>query len=347
MTDFNGWLMPLQYTSITEEHQRVRQAAGLFDLGHMGRIRLRGPDRIDFAQRMTTVDVAGTEEGGVSYGFLCNDRGGIIDDVTIYRAGDYVFLVVNSANRLKVLDWLNSNRAANNVEIEDATETLGMIAIQGPQAEAILQKETDFPLGSIGYYRFGVTIVSTTKMLISRTGYTGEDGFEMYMGSLYCERVWEALLKRGGQHGLVPVGLGARDTLRLEAAMPLYGNELSETITPFDAGLRKFVNLKKPDFVGREALIERSQAQHEPRRLCCLVMEERSIPRKGYKVFAQDMRIGEVTSGTFSPTLGQGIAMAYLDIIYAQKGNRVAVEIRGKRYPARVVQRPFYSRRRE
>ena len=168
MTDFNGWLMPLQYTSITEEHQTVRQAAGLFDLGHMGRIRLRGPDRIDFAQRMTTVDVAGTQEGHVSYGFLCNDRGGIIDDVTIYRAGDYVFLVVNSANRLKVLDWLDGHRAASNVEIEDATETLGMIAIQGPQAEAILQKETDFPLGSIGYYRFAVTLVSTTKMLISQ-----------------------------------------------------------------------------------------------------------------------------------------------------------------------------------
>ena len=345
MTDFHGWLMPLQYTSITDEHQAVRKAAGLFDLCHMGRIRLTGPARIEFAQRMTTADVARMNEGEIDYGFLCNPQGGVVDDITVYRGDDHVFLVVNGANRLKVVDWLNSNRGENAVKIGDVSDTLGMIAIQGPAAEAILQDETEYPLRAMRYYHFAVARVCGVEMLVSRTGYTGEDGFELYVDAPHCESVWETLMKRGEGRGLAPVGLGARDTLRLEAAMPLYGNELNDTTTPFEAGLGKFVVMEKPDFMGRPALLERSRAVSK--RLICLVMEERAIPRTGYTVFAGEMRVGEVTSGTFSPTLGQGIAMAYVDVAHAKEGASLAVEIRGKRCPARVIRRPFYSRKRQ
>jgi len=344
MTDFHGWLMPLQYSSITDEHLAVRKAAGLFDLCHMGRICLTGPDRIAFAQRMTTADVAAMDKGEVNYGFLCNPEGGVVDDITIYRAEDHVQLVVNGANRLKAFEWLQRNRAGSNVGIEDASDRLGMIAIQGPLAEAVVQKETDCALSSIRYYHFDLATLAGVTMIVSRTGYTGEDGFELYLDSGGCERVWEALMKRGEGHGLVPIGLGARDTLRLEAAMPLYGNELSDATTPFEAGLGKFVVIQKPDFMGRQALLERSK--QVSKRLVCIVMEERAIPRTGYGVFVDQTRVGEVTSGTFSPMLAQGIAMAYVDVARAKQDTSLAVEIRGKRCPARVIRRPFYSRKR-
>jgi len=344
MTDFHDWLMPLQYTSITDEHLAVRKAAGLFDLCHMGRIRLSGPDRMEFAQRMTTADVAAMDEGQVDYGFLCNREGGIVDDITIYRASDFVLLVVNGANRLKVFDWLKNNQADGAVVIEDIGGALGMIAIQGPRAEAIVQEETKYALRTIRYYHFALADLSGVEMLVSRTGYTGEDGFELYMDAAHCLVVWEALLRRGKRDGLVCVGLGARDTLRLEAAMPLYGNELNDSISPFEAGLGKFVALAKPAFMGREALLERSK--QVAKRLVCLVMKERAVPRTGYRVFAGEMPIGEVTSGTFSPTLSQGIAMAYVDIAHAKEGTALAVEIRGKKCPAHIIRRPFYSRKR-
>lgn len=344
MTDFHDWLMPLQYTSITDEHQAVRQKAGLFDLCHMGRIRLSGPDRIEFAQRMTTANVVAMEEGQVDYGFLCNPQGGIVDDITVYRAADHVLLVVNGANRLKAFDWLNRNRNDLAVRIEDVSATLSMIAIQGPLAETVLQQETDFPLRSIRYYHFAVVPVCGVEMIVSRTGYTGEDGFELYVDAPHCEAVWEALIKQGEPYGLVPIGLGARDTLRLEAAMPLYGNELNDNISPFEAGLGKFVVMDKAGFMGRQALLERSKQL--TRQLVCLVMEERAVPRTGYRVFVGETAIGEVTSGTFSPTLGQGIAMAYVDAAYVKEGTSLSVGIRGRKCPAHVIRRPFYSRKR-
>jgi aminomethyltransferase len=345
MTDFFGWSMPVQFSSITEEHLTVRRAAGLFDLGHMGRIRLSGPDRVAFAQLLTTVDVEAADSGTVLYGFLCDNRGAILDDITIYRADKQVLLVVNASNAAKVLDWLNRNRAAADVMIEDVSSRMAMIAIQGPQAEAIVQEETALAVDALRYYRFEETKVCGVRMLISRTGYTGEDGFELYMGYRYCEPVWNDLFERGKRNGLVPIGLGARDTLRLEAAMPLYGNELSEQTTPFEAGLGKFVDLEKPDFIGREALREQSQAPPAVR-LCCLVAKDRCVPRKGYEVFVGEKHVGAVTSGTFSPTLNQGIAMAYLDVGYAGEGTEVEIAVRGRRHGSRVVRRPFYSRKR-
>jgi len=344
MTDFHDWLMPVQYTSITDEHLAVRNVAGLFDLCHMGRIRLTGPDRVAFAQRLTTANVEAMTTGQVEYGFLCNERGGIVDDITIYRDEDEILLVVNGANRLKAFDWLTKHRNGQNVEIADASERLAMIAIQGPLAQAILQEETAHPLETIRYYRFWRIEVEGVGMLASRTGYTGEDGFELYLDASRCETVWNALMERGRNRGCVPVGLGARDTLRLEAAMPLYGNELDDETTPFEAGLGKFVVLDKPDFVGQEALLERAKAR--TKFLCCLIMEERAVPRTGYPVFYDKAEAGRVTSGTFSPTLGKGIAMAYIHSPYfAQVGTQVLVEIRGKKTPAKVVRRPFYSRK--
>ncbi|MCX8037235.1 MAG: glycine cleavage system aminomethyltransferase GcvT [Candidatus Sumerlaeia bacterium] len=345
MTDFHGWLMPLQYTSITDEHLAVRRAAGLFDLCHMGRICLRGPDAVAFAHWMTTADVKAMAEGQVDYGFLCNPQGGIVDDITVYRNTNEVMLVVNGANRLKVMDWLTDHCDRYSVEIEDASGRLAMIAIQGPQAVAILQEETRFPLSAIRYYHFAPAEVAGVPMLVSRTGYTGEDGFELYLDAGACEAVWEKLMTPDKKIGdLVAVGLGARDTLRLEASMPLYGNELNDETTPFEAGLGKFVRMDKEDFMGRSALVQKYNAP--ARRLCCLVMSEKCIPRSGYKVYAGETAIGEVTSGTFSPTLLQGIAMAYVGPPYAKEGTVLAVEIRGRKCAARVVRRPFYSRKR-
>ncbi len=344
MTDFHGWLMPLQYTSITDEHLAVRHAAGLFDLCHMGRICLRGPDAAAFAHWMTTADVKAMAEGQVDYGFLCNPRGGIVDDITVYRNADEVMLVVNGANRLKVMEWLTAHRDGYAVEIEDASTRLGMIAIQGPQAAAILQETTRFPLSTIRYYQFARAEVAGVPMLVSRTGYTGEDGFELYVDAGACASVWERLMTREKKAGdLVAVGLGARDTLRLEASMPLYGNELNDETTPFEAGLGKFVRMDKENFMGRSALLQKYNTP--ARRLCCLVMNEKAVPRSGYKLYAGETAIGQVTSGTFSPTLQQGIAMAFVQPAYAREGTELAVEIRGRKCAARVVRRPFYSRK--
>ncbi|MBM3334973.1 glycine cleavage system aminomethyltransferase GcvT, partial [Candidatus Sumerlaeota bacterium] len=320
--DFHGWLMPLQYTSITEEHLAVRKAVGLFDLCHMARIRLSGPAHAEFASYVTTGDVVRMGAGKVDYAFLCNEQGGIVDDITIYRQHDSILLVVNSANRLKVLDWLGSHRDRWDVEISDVSDALAMIAIQGPRAERVLQKDTDFPLASISYYHFATAAISGQQAIVSRTGYTGEDGFEVYLDATHISNVWERLLEQGKEDGLVPVGLGARDTLRLEAALPLYGNEINETTTPFEAGLGKFVALDKADFVGREALVARSK--NVSRRLCCLVMDERAVPRSGYSVFAGQTDVGRVTSGTFSPSLERGIALAYVDVAHSAEGASLA-----------------------
>lgn len=342
MTDFHGWSMPMQYTSVTEEHNSVRNAAGLFDLGHMGRIRLTGDARLDFVQRVTTADVIAAEPGRVLYSFLCNEKGGVIDDITIYRATDSVLLVVNAASLAAVLDWLNQHLWSG-VDLEDLSESMSMVAIQGPEARGIVADETDFDPEKIPYYHFCESEIADVHCLISRTGYTGEDGYELYMNREKCESVWKRLQVRGEGRGCIPIGLGARGTLRLEAAMPLYGNELSTTITPIEAGLKRFVAFDKGDFIGRSALLEQTEAGPE-RRLRCIVMEERAIPRTGYKIYVGEDCVGEVTSGTFSPTMQKGIAMAYIQSEHAALDSLVEVEVRNQRRKARIVRRPFYKR---
>jgi aminomethyltransferase len=337
--------MPVMYTSITDEHLAVRSVAGLFDLGHMGRIRITGEGRLGFVERVTTMPISRAEEGRVQYGFILNQAGGVIDDITGYRAADHVFLVVNGANRLAVVDWFGRQIDGFQAAFEDVSDKVGMIAIQGPRARHMLQHETTCHLDSIGYYRFATCTVAGVRTLVSRTGYTGEDGFELYMDAAACQKVWDALLRAGEPEGLRPIGLGARDTLRLEASLPLYGNELDLLTTPIEAGLKKFVDLEGHDFIGRAALVE-SLERGPSKSLVCLVTQERVVPRHGYKIFGGGAEIGGVTSGTFSPTLNQGIAMAYIAPGSEKVDTRVEIEIRGQRHPARVVPRPFYKRRR-
>lgn len=344
MTVFSGWEMPLYYTSITAEHQAVRNKAGVFDLCHMGRIRIKGKDSVKFLQYMTTNDIEELPIGKVHYAFICNPQGGIVDDVTVYKAEEYCLVVTNAVNRDAVLSWLLQNRGKYAVEIEDAGFGLGMISIQGPKAQDILQKLTQGSLSDVGYYEFVVTQVTHAKAIVSRTGYTGEEGFELYFGALYTAQVWEKLLQIGAPEGLVPIGLGARDTLRLEACMPLFGNDLTNSTSPLEAGMTKFVRLDKKAFIGKDALVNSTNTELS-KRLVAFQMLDRSVPRKGCEIRYHDNTIGNVTSGTFSPTLQKGIAMGYVDNMHSKVGSSILIMIKGKPHPAEIVKRPFYKRR--
>lgn len=343
MVEFGGWDMPVQYTGIIEEHQAVRHAAGLFDISHMGRLRFTGPDACRFLDYVLTNDVARLQPGQVRYSLVCNEQGGVLDDVLVYRLDGAYWLVVNASNRLKIVDWLQRHRPAFDVQMEDLTAATGMIALQGPQAAAALDDEDARRLKSLKYYTaFAGTTLSSSSVL-SRTGYTGEDGCELIVPAELLRPVWEQLLARGASSGLRPCGLGARDTLRLEAAMPLYGHELTENVDPFTAGLAFAVKLDKPDFLGRQALAAIAQRTDRSVRVG-LKLGGRRIAREGCPVFAGSERIGEVTSGGYSPTREQPIAMAYVAPHAAAVGTNVEIEIRGKREAATVAALPFYKR---
>ncbi len=344
MVEFAGWEMPLQYTSIRAEHQRVRERAGLFDLSHMGRIRIRGRDRFKFVQYIFTNDLKDISEGGVHYGFLCNRHGGVIDDVTVYLAPDYIMLVVNACNSAIVLNWLRQCVANYDVEIEDSSVSILMLAIQGPRSLEILNSVANGDFSALKTYQFTVRYLYRAKAVVSRTGYTGEDGFEIYCGSIYLQPLWERLLDEGEDRGLRPVGLGARDTLRTEACYPLYGNELDTQTTPLEAGLGKFVKFSKPDFIGKTALLHSKDAEFS-KRLICFEMLDNAIPRKGYTVSFEGVPIGTVTSGTFSPTFKKGIGMAYVDKVKAKVGTDISIKVHDKFHPAIIRPRPIYKRR--
>jgi aminomethyltransferase len=345
MIEFAGWEMPLYYTSIRDEHLQVRNYAGIFDLCHMGRIRIRGKDRIEFLQMMATNDLQELAENQVQYSFVCNRQGGVIDDITIYRALDYLMLVVNAINREVAIAWLNQHKSGYEIEIEDATLPLCMLSLQGPNSESILQEIVDrTDLSSLRYYHFVVAVVEGAKALVSRTGYTGEDGFEIFVGALYAKSVWDNLLRAGKPYGLVPIGLGARDTLRLEACMPLYGNELTTFTSPLEAGLERFVKFnKRANFIGKAPLVHSTNTEFT-KRLVAFQMLDGSIPRKGCAVVADEIPIGNVTSGTYSPTLRKGIGMGYIDQFKAQVGKTMQVVIHDRPHPAVIVSRPFYKR---
>jgi len=343
MVEFAGWEMPLQYTTISEEHLRVREKAGLFDLSHMGRIRIRGKDRIPFVQYLFTNDLIITE-GGITYGFLCNPNGGIIDDITVYHIEDHLMLVVNACNREKILNWLKSNANNFEVEIEDVSISLLMLAIQGPRSQDIMYELSKINLSNIQYHQFMIYHLVRSKAIISRTGYTGESGFEIYIGGLFFQSLWEQLLEVGEKMGLAPIGLGARDTLRIEACLPLYGHELTEETTPLEAGLGKFVKFAKNDFIGKKALCYSTNPEFS-RRLVCFEMMDRAIPRNGHPVMFGNMTIGTVTSGTFSPTFQKGIGMAYVDQIKSQPDTHISILINENPHPAIIRKRPLYKRR--
>jgi aminomethyltransferase len=345
MVDFGGWWMPVQYGPILEEVKIVRTKCGLFDLSHMGRVRITGPDREKYLDKIATNHVAGMKTGDVRYSLFCHENGGSIDDLLIYKYDDAVYLVINAGNTPKDLAHMRAHAKGFNVKIDDETESSQMLALQGPASQQILQPLTSIPLGEIKYYKhrgFGVNGVPSAW--VSRTGYTGEDGFEVYVPRGEAERLWNALLEAGKPHGLTPIGLGARDTLRLEAGMPLYGHELADDINPIEAGLDfavKFVDGK--DFLGRQAL-ERTR-EKKCRQLVGLRAESKRVPRQGYNVHVPGgVAIGFVCSGTPSPTVNANIGTAYVGCEHAAVGTRLEVDMRGTREPAVVVPLPFYKR---
>jgi aminomethyltransferase len=351
MVPFAGWSMPVQYTGILDEHRAVREAAGLFDLGHMGEVDVHGPDAVPFLQYITTNDVSMLRSGEAQYSLLPNERGGVVDDIIIYRRPtaeptDFM-VVINAANHDKDVSWIEAQRDRRldlEVNVNDISLQTGMVAIQGPHAEQIVQPLTEVDLSTIQYFTWIQGAVAGVPAMIARTGYTGEDGFEFYTAIGDIATVWDALMAEGADKGLVPVGLGARDSLRLEARMPLYGNELADDINPLEAGLGWAVKLDKGEFIGRPAIAAMKESG-VPRRTVGFELTQRSgAPRTHYEVQVDDRPVGYVTSGMMSPTLGCNIGLALVDRDVAGVGKPLDVIIRGK--PVRGIQRkmPFYRR---
>jgi len=347
MTSFAGWQMPLRYGSETAEHRAVRHAAGLFDLSHMGEILVSGPGAGAALDYALTGFLSPLRPGRARYTMICAPDGGVLDDLVVYRQGEQEFLVIaNAANTSVVCEELRSRASGHDAVVADATDDYALIAIQGPAAAGILGGLTDLDLGAMKYYAGAFGPVAGCLCWVARTGYTGEDGFEVFCRPADAVEVWDALASAGAPGGLIPAGLAARDTLRLEAGMPLYGNELGPDLTPFEAGLGRVVKFDKPgDFVGRSALLARSSAG--PRlELVGLTLQSRRVARHGYPVFADGKEAGTVTSGAPSPTLGQPIAMAYLNADPGVRDAVLTVGIRGEAVPAQLTDLPFYSRSR-
>ncbi|HLL84588.1 MAG TPA: glycine cleavage system aminomethyltransferase GcvT [Longimicrobium sp.] len=340
---FAGYEMPVQYPAgITAEHQAVRGAAGLFDVSHMGEFIVRGERALDFVQHVTTNDASKIEVGQAQYSTLCNENGFLLDDLLVYRFPDHYMLVVNGSNRDKDWAWVSRFAGDFGVELEDRTDDIALLALQGPRAQAILARLTDHDLDSIRYYRFAEGTVDGIHTIISRTGYTGEDGFELYVGADDAAALWRRLLEVGREDGLLPTGLGCRDSLRLEMGYALYGNDLDEARTPLEAGLAWVTKLDKGDFVGRDAL-RRQKEEGVKVRLAGFKLRERGFPRHGYPVEFNGERSGEVTSGTMSPTLGYGVGLAYVPVAAAKPGSEIGVVIRDRAVPAEVVRPPFHT----
>ncbi|HEY2598740.1 MAG TPA: glycine cleavage system aminomethyltransferase GcvT [Candidatus Dormibacteraeota bacterium] len=336
IVDFGGWDLPQQYTSIREEHLAVRNAAGLFDVSHMGRFRVTGADSFDFLQSVVTNDLRRIQRGMAQYTLLCKDDGGIVDDLIVYWGDEAFFVVVNASNREKDLAWMRE-RASGAIQIEDLTFELALIALQGPKAEELMPSSG---LEDLPYFGFRYGEVAGVPGMISRTGYTGEDGFEIFVSSDRVGEVWDAILEHGRPHGVLPAGLGARDAARLEAALRLYGNDMDESVNPYEAGLGWAVKPDKGDFVGRDALAQVREVG-PLRTLIGINTEAGDIPRHGAAVKGEG-RTGLVTSGTHSFFLGHPIALAMVEVPSFRVGDTVAVEVRGREAEAKVVKLPFY-----
>lgn len=343
--DFGGWDLPVQFSSIKAEHEAVRTKAGLFDVSHMGEVLVTGTAALPYLQKMMTNDVSKLKDGQAQYTAMCYDNGGVVDDLLIYKRGeDNYLLVVNASNIEKDLEWMNKHAIAD-VEIVDASSSYALLAIQGPVAEKVLQSLTAEPLNEIKFFRFKEDVqICGQKVLVSRTGYTGEDGFELYASPESIVILWQAILMAGKGEGVVPAGLGARDTLRFESGLPLYGQELSQDISPLEAGLGFVVKLnKEADFIGKEALAAQKE-NGVPRKLVGLEMIDNGIPRTGYKVMINDEEVGEVTTGTQSPTLQKNIGFALIKTEHAEIGTEVIVQVRKRQLKAVIIATPFYKR---
>lgn len=343
--NFGGWDLPVQFSGIQQEHHRVRNAAGLFDVSHMGEFKVTGTGAVDFLQYVTTNDITKLEENQAQYTLMCYPNGGVVDDLLVYKLSNESFmLVVNAANRFKDFEWLQQH-IEGDVKLEDISEHTALLAVQGPAAAAILTKITEAPIDQLKSFRFlpGVEIGGVDSLVVSRTGYTGEDGYEIYLSGDKAVELWERILEAGKEEGLIPIGLGARDTLRFEAKLPLYGQELSADITPIEAGLGFFVKPDKGDFLGQEVLAEQKR-EGAMRKLVGIEMIDRGIPRSHYPVYVDEEQIGEVTTGTQSPTYKTNVGLALIQTQYTELEQVVEVEIRGKRLRAKVVKTPFYKR---
>ena len=346
MVDYGGWDMPVEYSGITDEHMAVRTRAGLFDVSHMGEIELAGPDALQTIQRLTCNDASRLAIGQIQYSALTTPDGTFVDDILVYRLADeHYMLVVNATTTPKDYAWLSSHAAeqGGDVSLVNASARYALIALQGPAAAEILSGLTTVDLSAIKYYWFATGEVASVRATISRTGYTGEDGFEIFVPPAQADRVWQALLEAGASHDIKPCGLGARDTLRLEAGMRLYGNDMDETVTVVEAGLGWIVGWQKPEFLGAERL-RAQKAAGAARKLVAFEMLERAIARHGHAVMAQDAVVGQVTSGTQTPFLRKAIGLANVPIALSPIGSELDIDIRGRRAKARVVPEPFYKR---
>lgn len=344
MVEFGGWDMPVQYSGVINEHLAVRNAAGLFDVSHMGEVEISGPQAFDFLQYATTNDVAKLIDGQVQYTALCYENGGVVDDLTLYRfSAEHYLLCVNASNTDKDFAWLQKlyqNGPFSDLTMVNRSDDYAQLALQGPQAETILGKLTEVDLSGLKYYHFLKGPVAGMEMIISRTGYTGEDGFELYCAAVDGPGLWQQLLEKGASHGLIPIGLGARDTLRLEKGYALYGHEITAEIMPLEARLAWITKLNKGPFVGREALLAAKEAGLS-RQLIPVKLAGAGVPREGYPVFCSGEEVGYVTSGTMSPSLKQGIALALVDLTAATSDEPLEIAIRKRHVPAERTKLPF------
>ncbi len=348
MVDFGGWDMPVQYPAGTiEEHLRTRAHAGLFDVSHMGEIDVRGSDAVAFVNYVASNDASKLIDGQAQYSALTTPNGTVVDDLLVYRfAADRLMLVVNAATTDKDWNWITSHRDSHTPELRNVSANYCQLALQGPDALGILQRLTELALDEIKYYHFREGTVDGVSAIVSRTGYTGEDGFEIYAGSDKAEQLWEKILDAGNfgaPEGVLPCGLAARNTLRLEAAMALYGNDIDETTTLLEANLGWICKLNKGDFIGRDALAKQ-KAEGIKRRLVGFEVTERGIARDGQEVVIDDAAVGRVTSGSPAPFLKKNIGLAYVPIEFANEGRRIEIDVRGRRVAAEIVKTPFYKR---
>ncbi len=344
IVEFAGFEMPVQYSGIIAEHLTVRNRVGVFDVSHMGEFQVRGQDALQFLQNATVNDVSKLTEGKVQYSAMCYADGGIVDDLLVYNAGDHYMLVVNASNIEKDFDWLQSQRKGD-VELKNVSDEFSLLAVQGPKSLETIQKLTAAPLSTIEYYHFKRGTVAGIPMIISRTGYTGELGFELYFESSPTtgKKVWDAVFAAGKEFGIGPIGLGARDTLRLEMGFCLYGNDIDQTTHPLEAGLGWITKLNKGEFVGKGPMVMAKEAGLK-RRLVGLTLPQKNIARHGYAIASDGSTIGHVTSGTFSPSLQKSVALGYVDSAHAKPGSIVSVPIRGKAIDASVVTIPFLQK---
>lgn len=340
MSPFGGFDMPIQYAGITEEHNAVRKHVGVFDVSHMGEVRVKGPDAYKYVSHIFVNDVTGAPDGQIFYGMMCYENGGVVDDLLVYKVNDNeYFLVINASNIDKDVAWIMKNAEGFDVEITDESPVYGEVAVQGPEAEETVEKVLGIPVKEIAFYNFKTFPIDGEEVIVSRTGYTGEDGFEIYGSHEYIRKVWDKLMEAGVQ----PCGLGCRDTLRFEVGLPLYGDELADDITPIEASLSMFVKLDKPEFIGKEALAAQ-KAEGVKRRIVGLELEGNAIPRHDYAVEVNGEKVGEITTGYRSISTGKSVAMAMIDKPYDKLGTEVEVRIRKKTFPAKVVKKRFYDK---